>query len=169
MENISSKTDNFAFSIYMGFKNKILKKLPTSEQPLYYFYGGVINSKSKKVPTMFVITNDNLYYMSPQPFATLGSVSLSSISNMRIDTKSDGSHLIVELAGSVVDFVFTGIGTPNKVIEKISEVKSTPTNHNGSGAVVSNLAQIKELKELLDIGAITQEEFDLKKSQLLDI
>lgn len=33
----------------------------------------------------------------------------------------------------------------------------------------SNLGQIKELKELLDMGAITQEEFDLKKKELLGI
>lgn len=33
----------------------------------------------------------------------------------------------------------------------------------------SNLGQIKELKELLDMGAITQEEFDLKKKDILGI
>lgn len=33
----------------------------------------------------------------------------------------------------------------------------------------SNLSDLKELKELLDIGAITQEEFDIKKSQILGL
>ena len=32
-----------------------------------------------------------------------------------------------------------------------------------------NLEQIKQLKELLDMEAITQEEFDLKKKQLLNL
>ena len=32
-----------------------------------------------------------------------------------------------------------------------------------------NLEQIKKLKELLDMGAITQEEFEQKKKQLLDL
>lgn len=33
----------------------------------------------------------------------------------------------------------------------------------------SAVEQIKEYKELLDIGAITQEEFDLKKKELLNL
>ena len=33
----------------------------------------------------------------------------------------------------------------------------------------SNLQHVKELKELLDMGAITQEEFDVKKKQLLGL
>lgn len=33
----------------------------------------------------------------------------------------------------------------------------------------SPIQQVKELKELLDIGAITQEEFDIKKKQLLNL
>ena len=32
-----------------------------------------------------------------------------------------------------------------------------------------NLEQIKKLKELLDLGAITQEEFDAKKKELLGL
>lgn len=38
-----------------------------------------------------------------------------------------------------------------------------------SAPAVSNLDEIKKLKELLDIGAITQEEFDAKKAQLLNL
>lgn len=34
---------------------------------------------------------------------------------------------------------------------------------------ISSLDEIKKLKELLDIGAITQEEFDLKKKQILNL
>lgn len=33
----------------------------------------------------------------------------------------------------------------------------------------NNIDQIKQLKELLDMEAITQEEFDLKKKQLLNL
>lgn len=50
--------------------------------------------------------------------------------------------------------------------EKIYELKAA---RSGVGQVqpTSNFAQIKELKELLDMGAITQEEFDAKKAELL--
>ena len=36
-----------------------------------------------------------------------------------------------------------------------------------SGDMIDNLDALKKLKELLDMGAITQDEFDLKKSKLL--
>lgn len=42
------------------------------------------------------------------------------------------------------------------------------TETSTSPAAVSNLDEIKKLKELLDIGAITQDEFDAKKSELLN-
>ena len=38
-----------------------------------------------------------------------------------------------------------------------------------SSATASNLDEIRKLKELLDIGAITDEEFEVKKAQLLNI
>ena len=46
--------------------------------------------------------------------------------------------------------------------------QSTPSNPQSSPAA-DPLDEIKKLKGLLDIGAITQEEFDAKKKQLLDL
>ncbi|MDE7050542.1 MAG: SHOCT domain-containing protein, partial [Lactobacillus sp.] len=46
--------------------------------------------------------------------------------------------------------------------------QSTPSNPQSSPAS-DPLDEIKKLKGLLDIGAITQEEFDAKKKQLLDL
>lgn len=50
------------------------------------------------------------------------------------------------------------------VIEATDDITSQ-TSDNGIDAV----KEIKRYKELLDIGAITQEEFDIKKSQLLNL
>lgn len=49
---------------------------------------------------------------------------------------------------------------PEKDIQRVSLEKQKQSETN-------NLSQIKELKELLDMGAITQEEFDKKKKELL--
>lgn len=46
---------------------------------------------------------------------------------------------------------------------KIKEVKSNTQNNTSSAD------EIKKYKELLDMGAITQEEFDLKKKELLKL
>ncbi len=42
---------------------------------------------------------------------------------------------------------------------------TTKPNHS----INNPYAEIKQLKELLDIGAITQEEYDIKKKQILGI
>ena len=34
---------------------------------------------------------------------------------------------------------------------------------------LSNIEQVKQLKELLDMGALTQDEFDRKKKELLNL
>ena len=51
--------------------------------------------------------------------------------------------------------------------DKIYELKAARSNSSRPARSGSNLSQIKELKELLDMGAITQEEFDAKKKELL--
>lgn len=57
-------------------------------------------------------------------------------------------HLILEL---------------KEYIEKSISDRSAPASSS------SNLDEIKKLKDLLDIGAITQEEYDAKKTQLLNL
>ena len=56
---------------------------------------------------------------------------------------------------------------------EIAVVKKTPVNGNNSqtnaSASVSVADELKKYKELLDMGIITQEEFDAKKKQLLDL
>ena len=71
-------------------------------------------------------------------------------------TKDENSIIITKKQNKDAEFIK----------DKIYELKATRA---GGGQVrsISNFAQIKELKELLDMGAITQEEFDAKKAELL--
>lgn len=50
---------------------------------------------------------------------------------------------------------------------KIEEIKNAPVG--GFIQQTSSADELKKFKELLDMGAITQEEFDAKKKQLLDL
>lgn len=52
-----------------------------------------------------------------------------------------------------------------KILQIIESFKKAVRNQGGSSS--SSIDEIKKLKELLDIEAITQEEFDAKKKQLL--
>lgn len=52
--------------------------------------------------------------------------------------------------------------------EKLTKINTFISNTNTSNTI-SNLDEIKKLKELLDCGAITQEEFDAKKKNLLNL
>lgn len=55
----------------------------------------------------------------------------------------------------------------NYIRQKIEETKSAPSG--GVVQQVSSAEELKKFKELLDIGIITQEEFDAKKKQILGI
>ena len=59
----------------------------------------------------------------------------------------------------------------NAVAREIKEyIENYKSNANSNNAnVQSAAAQVKELKELLDMGAISQEEFDKKKKELLNL
>ena len=54
-----------------------------------------------------------------------------------------------------------------EIKEYIENYKSNASSNNAN--VQSAAAQVKELKELLDMGAISQEEFDKKKKELLKL
>ena len=57
---------------------------------------------------------------------------------------------------------------PEKAFDSV--VTNTSKKEEPSIATpTTSLSQIKELKELLDLGIITQEEFDAKKKQLLGL
>ena len=51
----------------------------------------------------------------------------------------------------------------------IEQYNNQQARNQTANVINSNLDEIKKLKELLDINAITQEEFDSKKAQLLDL
>ena len=53
---------------------------------------------------------------------------------------------------------------PDKDLERMNVLKE---NNKDSKSSNSNLDEIKKLKELLDMGAITKEEFEKKKKELL--
>ena len=60
----------------------------------------------------------------------------------------------------------TAANVSNELTNAIEESKSTK---NGVNNAVSSADELKKFKDLLDMGVITQEEFDAKKKQLLGL
>ena len=68
---------------------------------------------------------------------------------------------------------FDGGFNTERTNQEAREIKEYIENYiherSAGSATASNLDEIRKLKELLDIGAITDEEFEAKKAQLLNI
>ncbi len=57
----------------------------------------------------------------------------------------------------------------HKLTDEEWEIEKTKQNSSNGAGVVSSADELKKYKELLDMGVITQEEFDAKKKQLLGL
>lgn len=95
------------------------------------------------------------------PLDSVSSVGMSSFKGIAVGTSS----------GRIV---FKGIGNRDEIYEVINKLiierqdkaSAEPVKQE---APANNLDEIKKVKELLDAGIITQEEFDAKKKQLLGL
>ena len=74
-----------------------------------------------------------------------------------LNVKKSGS--IYKSASSIAQDIIS-------ILEIISHENEVSKNSSSSDSIAE---EIKKFKELLDIGAITQEEFDAKKKQLLQL
>ena len=89
---------------------------------------------------------------------------IDKISNGEIvvEPESETKEEIKQKVSNTIDDVKKGVsGIVGKFGKKIS--------HASDASSKDPIEEVKRLKELLDIGAITQEEFDTKKKQLLDL
>ena len=85
----------------------------------------------------------------------------------------------IAIATSAGKIKFLAIANRDEIHNKISEllinrqqsnkVEQQIANNNVPTSNNDNIGQLKELKELLDQGIINQEEFDVKKKQLLGL
>ena len=77
-----------------------------------------------------------------------------------------GAGLVIILALAVANYLL--YGKEKKDDSTAPKPKKKPEPSEPSASDANKTEQIFELKKLLDAGAISQEEFDQKKSELLD-
>ncbi|MDE5771159.1 MAG: SHOCT domain-containing protein [Ruminococcus sp.] len=96
------------------------------------------------------------------------------IENRIIDKLLGGQTVAIRSASGLIRFIC--IQNASEFVDKTLEViKAYKESNQPTGANIptntsgDNLEQIKKLKEMLDNGIIAQEEFDVKKKQLLGL
>jgi hypothetical protein len=132
--------------------------------------------------TGFLITNEKFYYSMTASYSgpdTVGNLELSDIHSFKVqinkmsadifvnDKKLGNITLISREEALVVEDFFDLIrsDTLHVAYEQVAAASDTTASGKNSNADI--MEKIKQLKELLDMEAITQEEFDVKKNELL--
>lgn len=101
-------------------------------------------------------------------------ISYNKISSVKSSDGLTGAKITVYTSGNDIHLKF-GMQPDSdilvKVIKEQMERISTPTEHvqTAVSQPSSDVERIKELKGLLDVGLLTQEEFEAKKKQILGI
>lgn len=143
----------------------------------------VAQSASKAIPIIGGVISGGLNFASMMPMAKRLSEALDKatfdysedeyendlniidkISNGEIvvEPESETKEEIKQKVSNTIDDVKKGVsGIVGKFGKKISHASDAPSK--------DPIEEVKRLKELLDIGAITQEEFDTKKKELLNL
>lgn len=160
------KSINKMYNLYIGvglvdWISKLSKKLLSAETILAFSSG----KYSNKQCTVFV-TTERILIISNSLISSEIEIPLSQISS--ISNKLTLSGMKIKITSSSSNVEISNLTFGDKIIESINNGKSILSSPISIQPISDNLDQIKKLKELLDIGAITQEEFENKKLELLN-
>nr|MBQ8253028.1 SHOCT domain-containing protein [Lachnospiraceae bacterium] len=125
-----------------------------------------------------VITNERFYFAGTEGSAVLfhlktGSVELKDVHAITVGANSALAAKYVQFEVKNDNYratTFTDVNVIKDVLDKVvKECASKNNTANVVQAAFSSADELKKFKELLDLGIITQEEFDAKKKQLLGL
>lgn len=159
--------------------DKVANALNDNEQVLLAF-GANIMHKGKNIFQYVAacITNERLL-LCGKPNTLIGTFMEAGVTSVKLDKVNSvgvvGSGVSINTIGDE-DYTFFNYSpdTRGKLAQKIQDILENNkfSNVKNNTTVIqqkSPAEQIKEFKELLDLGVISQEEFDAKKKQLLDL
>lgn len=163
----------------MGIKNfqLILDALMSDEKILFAFFGLHNYEKNNKDDGTYAyaVTNKRIIYAQKKAVGeSVKSVSLDTINDITKDTGSLNGIITIDTAKEKFKVGVSSIEADNiykklqKVLELLKSLQQNTVSINVSNEK-SAVDKIKELKELLDMGILTEEEFNLKKKQLLGL
>lgn len=167
------------------FLTEIIPSLSSDEEIVYGFFAAMMlknGGRESVTGIVSVLTNKRYYYSGSDgkssiffPQAKSGSVSLRDVHAVTIGTQAlQGSYVAFETKNDDYKImVGADISDATPIKAKFEEVIRIQQESEGGGATIqaalSPADELKKFKELLDMGIITQEEFDAKKKQLLGL
>ena len=151
----------------------IVDNLKNDEQVLMAFIGlhNYISPAQHDSNFAYVLT-DKRFIMAQKKMVgeVFQTVSLDNINDIKFESGFAFGILTIDTIKEKFNIALdkhSAKNISNRLHEELEKLKRISTNTNNSQLSVAD--EIKKYKELLDMGAITQEEFDKKKSQLLEL
>ena len=134
-------------------------------------------NNSNKIYGILVITNLRIFFFAwSKENSSLHEISADDITDVYYDTDPKEAYLRVN-GRNIVFVVHDELAVVERLKKAVDELRyaqpepeaATPVQTNPADNMDQITEAIKNLKSLLDLGAITQEEFDAKKKQLLGL
>lgn len=159
--------------------SEVIESLKNGEEIIFACATSIIQNKDFFLKGIIAITNERLLYAAKTntffKSTVLKSISLDYVSDV---TKAEPKGLVrdyiiyLDCHHEKLNFVVS----QNKFDEMFAEINNAidqcKSKKLQGTTVISSLSsadELKKFKELLDMGVITQEEFDAKKKQLLGL
>jgi len=159
--------------------NAIVEGLGTSEEVLYISATKCVMFKNNSVLNcaLIAITNKQRLIVGGQQkkmFKTIystNSYDADKVSSASVVKVAVGATIKIEtVAHDDFTCFFNDIETATKVSNELTNaIEESKSAKNGANNAATAMDELKKLKELLDMGIVSQEEFDAKKKQLLGL
>ena len=159
--------------------DEVEKTLQANEDVLYTFVATSVQRKDSSI--LFycgvAVTNKRIIIGGQikgliKVSYTAQSLSTANVNSVNESYSALGAYLVIETLGDDLKFALTTREAVGIIKNKLWDVldNNKQDNNGGNTTVVNQLSpaeELKKFKELLDMGIISQEEFDAKKKQLL--
>ncbi len=122
---------------------------------------------------LIVLTNERLFFFERSLLGqeTVEEFSLKSITSLETGKKMTGERLVVHVSGNRSEIKGMFHGQADEIVRefrKLSAEQTAPPATEQPAPVDDPLAQLEKLASLRDRGIISAEEFDQKKSELME-
>ncbi len=179
IEHFGGMTSKMDKAIAAGIP-ALIDSMSADEEILHVFEGSVIyaNKGADKIDYYIAwISNKRFYYTGTDAASILrpnrsGYVELKDVHAISTGTETVLTNPYIKFEVKNEEYKLCGYYDISKVKTKLEEavnMAQASGNTPAAPAAGSPIEELKQYKELLDMGIITQEEFDAKKKQLLGL